>query len=470
MSNLSRADEALDSRILWIAAATILLVGILLRFFWLGRWSLWTDELYTWRIVQDLRLLREGVPDDQHPPLYHLLLAAWLTAGDGEAWLRLPSAVAGAAAIPVMLGAGTILGKRRLGLIAAALTATSPLLVWYAREMRMYGLATLFWTLAILFFLLILLRERWWAAVGLALANVLGLYTAYPTLGLIGLQVALALPLWLWRGEGRRRRLVYLVAALALTAAGFVPWLPYFAQQLSRAGYDFNWPIPWDPGRTVDTNLAQTLSIAAAAGAAGVLLLWLAFGVIWRSDRLRRRLAQRAFPLALIVAAGFLVLYLLGAYPRGLTLRRQILVFWPVVLLLGAWALGALGRQAPVLIVCALGVLACGSFVIGADYEDWRGTASYLYANAAPDDRVYFEPSWATMSLDYYDGGTLDLAPGRPQSAQPPPASGETIWFVVNRRMQSPADPTEAWLRERAILVDETRFAQEIVVLAFRVH
>jgi uncharacterized membrane protein len=471
LSGKHREAHIFNSRTTLLLIAVILLVGVLLRFFWLGRWSMWTDELYTWRIVQNLRILQDGVPDDQHPPLYHLLMAMWLQIDDRETWLRLPSALAGAAVIPLMAGAGILLGGRRFGVITAALAATSPLLIWYAREMRMYGLATFFWALAILFFLMILLRGSWWASIGLALANLLGLYSTYSTLGLIVLQVIFSVPLWVWRGQRQWKRLIYLLVAFALTLAGFIPWMPFFKQQISREAYRFNWPIPWDSSRTFDINLEQTLLIAAVIGAIGALLLWLALGSVWRSYHLRMRLLDWVRPISLIVTLAFLFIFLLGAYPRGLTLRRQILVFWPVVLIFGAWALYELRQRWMILLICILGILASGWLILGEGFEDWRGTTAYLYANAATDERVFYQPTWAKMSLEYYDHQTVNLAKGQPQLADPPLATGETVWYVVNQhpQLQTQTQEADGWLRQNATLVSEARFARHIAVQEFQI-
>ena len=68
----------------------------------------------------------------------------WVQAfGTGEVGLRLFSAVAGVATVPVVYAVGRTLASRRIGLVAAALAATSPYLVFYSQEARSYALFAL---------------------------------------------------------------------------------------------------------------------------------------------------------------------------------------------------------------------------------------------------------------------------------------------------------------------------------------
>src|SRR5581483_2482905 len=63
--------------------------------------------------------------------------------GFGEAGLRSLSAVGGVLENTVSYALGSKLFSSRPGLIAAALAASSPLLIWYSQEARAYELAVL---------------------------------------------------------------------------------------------------------------------------------------------------------------------------------------------------------------------------------------------------------------------------------------------------------------------------------------
>ena len=122
-----------------ILAAT--LVAAILRLWGLGSQSLWVDEVFTWMSAGGsgpfgLDELLENV----HGPLYsaavHLAMQLF---GDHEWVLRLPSALAGIAIVPVMAwAAGRWVGARAV-VPAAWLAAGSPFLVWYSQEARNYS-------------------------------------------------------------------------------------------------------------------------------------------------------------------------------------------------------------------------------------------------------------------------------------------------------------------------------------------
>jgi uncharacterized membrane protein len=83
----------------------LILLGALLRLWMLGSKGLWYDEAST-------ALMARAAPEQiiwfhwdaafEHPPLWVLVMHLWSTAfGDGEAALRVPSALAGTLAVPM---------------------------------------------------------------------------------------------------------------------------------------------------------------------------------------------------------------------------------------------------------------------------------------------------------------------------------------------------------------------------------
>jgi len=69
-----------------------------LRFFQLGEWSFWHDEalsvLLARKPLTDLLYIAAG---DVHPPLYFLVVRAFLVLGQSEAIVHLPSALCSSA-------------------------------------------------------------------------------------------------------------------------------------------------------------------------------------------------------------------------------------------------------------------------------------------------------------------------------------------------------------------------------------
>jgi len=124
----------------WIQTALVVALG--LRLFRLDAASLWFDEVYTarWIALPWGGMLRQ-VLSDNHMPLYFVLLKAWSgIAGFSPSALRLPSAVASWATVPLTAAVAATLADRTAARWAAWLSALSPYLLHHAQDARMYAL------------------------------------------------------------------------------------------------------------------------------------------------------------------------------------------------------------------------------------------------------------------------------------------------------------------------------------------
>ena len=459
-------DGGLRVRKLWLFLLLTLLAAAFLRFYGLDRWSFWTDELYTMLKAPTLRIISEGIPDDQHPPLYLILVHYLLLVGDGEIWLRLPSAIAGFLAIPFMYRTAVLLGNERWGLLTAVLFTFSPLLIWYAREARMYGPAQLAWGMSLYFYVRILRRDRWFDAVGLAVSTLLGIFLTYSTLGLWAIEVGLFLLIWHLFGH-KMGRLFRFIAAQMGIAAVFIWWQPYFNQQMGR-NLVFDWAII--PGLDFSTTLdglGQVMMIGAAGLLLGGTLLWL---LVWWQPRLLA-LAQKMAPLtAVLIVILFTVVLIIGTIPRGLSIRRQLLVFMPLLILAGAWALLTLHQRW--LTVGLIGLAAVLSLfpVFGPPVEDWRGVSAFISAEAESGDKIIIAPGWQTMALDYYQPSIPYSGVNRTE--MPDEESGTRIWFILadHPLTKSQTQTAENWYTEHGRLLSSTDFSRYITVIEYQIE
>lgn len=142
------------SRAFWIVAGLTALAA-LLRFLTLGVQSYHHDEVVTAvRILPgDFWGAMERVGSSEStPPLYYAAAWLWTQAfGTAEFGLRSLSALAGVATVPVVYLVGLELRGRRAGLVAAALAAVNPMLLWYSQEARAYALLVLLCSLSLLY-------------------------------------------------------------------------------------------------------------------------------------------------------------------------------------------------------------------------------------------------------------------------------------------------------------------------------
>jgi hypothetical protein len=176
----ARGSSALPG---WWPLVAITALAALLRLATLGSQSFWYDEAFTPVHVLRTSLgatLHNVVHSENTPPLWYVL--EWGVSrvlGTGVVALRLLSALAGIATVPVAWGIGRELAGSRAAIVTAALVASSPLLVWYSQEARAYALFVLCASLALLCFVRALQEPSTRRLAAFGLAATLALLTHY---------------------------------------------------------------------------------------------------------------------------------------------------------------------------------------------------------------------------------------------------------------------------------------------------
>jgi mannosyltransferase len=222
----------------WWPLAALVVLAAILRLSTLDLQSFWYDEAFTPVHVLHSSLgatWRSIVHSENTPPLWYLL--AWADArvlGTGEIALRLPSALAGIATVPVAWAIGAELAGRRAALITAALVAVNPLFIWYSQEARAYSLFVLMSALAMLCFLRAEREPTRARMAAFALSGSLALLTHYFAVFLL-----IPMVLWLLRERAARRRALPAVAALAIVGLALLPLIS------AQGGHGTQWIGRW---------------------------------------------------------------------------------------------------------------------------------------------------------------------------------------------------------------------------------
>lgn len=231
-----------------VGMAILLLLGHALRVAGLERQSLWFDEAFSVQTagLPIVDLLRANLVD-AHPPLYYLFLSGWLTlAGASEYAARYPSALFSLLTIPLLLALGRRLIDRRAGLIAAAIAAFSPFLVYYGQEARMYTLLVVEACVTSLIVARLTDRPTWRWTLGYGAAAAALLYTHYYGAFLLAAHGILALSS-VRRGQSAaatRRGSSQVIRGLLLAALLFVPWAAASAENVTRFATEAGASIP----------------------------------------------------------------------------------------------------------------------------------------------------------------------------------------------------------------------------------
>jgi 4-amino-4-deoxy-L-arabinose transferase-like glycosyltransferase len=242
-------SEALEMAV--VGAATVM--GLFLRMFDLGARALSSVEVYTWDFAHHPVSFIVGrlTHIETNPPLYYLIAHFVMQIGDSEFLLRLPSALAGTLAIPLVYVLGRLGGAPRSGIIGAGLLALSALAIDYSREARTYPLLQDACLIAAIGTVLIM--NRWRASaqtslvarreslgwVLLSLAAIVGFYLHYTFLfEILALECAIlasALMGWL-RGNPRiDRSLLVRWAASCLAILVGASWGILLARELAHS-------------------------------------------------------------------------------------------------------------------------------------------------------------------------------------------------------------------------------------------
>lgn len=139
-----------------VLLSTVVLFGAALRFWNLGQWSLWRDEVFT--VLDAQRFSLDTSPINPIPYLAVKLSIA--LAGTSEWGSRLIPCLAGILSIPIIFGLGRTLFNWRVGLLAGAFVAFSNWhLFWTQNARASYMLTFLFAALTAWFFYLCLKRD-----------------------------------------------------------------------------------------------------------------------------------------------------------------------------------------------------------------------------------------------------------------------------------------------------------------------
>ena len=329
--------------------------------------------------------------------IYFLLMRGWIHLGNSETWLRLPSALFGIAAIPLLYFVARKFMGVEPALAAAALLAFSPSHVYYSREARGYTLAILMVLLSTYFFVRAVesCRRRDWAL--WMWTSILAFYCHDFTALVL---VAQACSMW-FKAEPRRWRSLLIRGTIIIALA--VPGLTYVFRA-SPENLHFIW-MPRPSAR-------EFWHLAGFFGGNGIKvivagILWLGgLAALWRS-RLSPRDRDafwRGMLILLWTLLPALILALISEW-QPLFLQRYVIFSLPAAMLLAALGADCLRKwRIGILLV----VLLCGMSIptIIGDYhkprEDWRSASNSILAAATPGDAVVFFPFYSRIMLDYY--------------------------------------------------------------------
>jgi hypothetical protein len=408
------ARLGISAEVLLVAA--LFLVAIAVRFFRLGDWSFWPDEVFSLGTKSDGfndSLLRRSLATD-------LIQLAVATLGASEWSARLVPALIGALSIPLLYLPLRRCLKLPGAVMVAALLTFSLWHVYWSQNARFYTLLFLFFNLGLLFFYRGLEEDRpWYMAAALVL---FGLAARERLAALLGMPALIAYLAMLAtsrfgkpRGLNMRNLAIFFVPALLAGGAFIAPFAANWEGWIRGFGRINNSPLFLASGTLYYVGISL---VAFAAGSA-----------IWHL-RLRSR-----FALLMVLSALLPLLLIMAIALVQYTANRYIffsLFSWLALAGLGIQALAErLSKDARFMALVVAGALIASSAsdlflyftVQNGNRADWRSAFAYIAEHGSPGDRVVASDQ---DIFEYYLGSPFVY---RRWDADPPPGASR-VWYI----------------------------------------
>jgi mannosyltransferase len=419
-----RPREATATRLPpWWPLAALVVLAAALRLSTLGLQSFWFDEAFTPVHVLHpslFKTLDSITKTENSPPLWYIVeWVSYRLFGTSEWALRLPSALAGIAMVPVAWGIGRELSGRATAIATAAIVAVSPIFVWYSQEARVYGLYALASGILILCFLRLLERpgDRG-RLIAFAVAGIFALLTHYFTAFLL-----IGMGLWLLARPETRRAAIAPLAAIGVAGLALLPLIS--SQGGRNTSWIGNWPLKERleaiPQYFLTGYNGKPLGHGVELLVALPLLAVCALGV-WRmigapasaaGQSAEQRHRRGAALMLWLAACGFLIPLVLALGGTDYLAPRNVLgAMVPVAALIAVLATWPRAGPAGAALL-ALGVLALGAITIDINLSprlqrgNWRGLAEKIPAGSS--ERAVTSPLFGSAPLEHYIAGLRSL-------------------------------------------------------------
>jgi len=494
-----------------IALPILTLLALTLRLYKLQYYSYFDDEvLSTFAARQPaLEIFRHITANEDHPPLYHILLHLWtLGFGDSLIAVRLFSVLISTACVPLLYTLGRVASNRPAALVAAGLMAIAPFQIYHGRQARMYPLLTLLVMLATLLLIQAWQRGGWWRWLLFGLIISAGIYThAYFWLSLLALDTW-ALADMIMHRRIERKRWAGLIAAHALAGLAFVPFLPQFFGTVNGVVQSF-WlkyssPYDWIIDLITLTNYA-TLVAFPGANAPWYLLpiyfpplaiLILAFGYSVREAYRYPQERSTWLLLHVLIWVPIVVATAISLTIRPILLDRSLIGLSSALFLLLGWIFVRYWHRRLIQLLALAFVATCVVSIASMypptpQQNDLVRMADYLAHTARPGDAIAYADwqSFDTAALTHPQQPDVYILPlseanqsywqarmrfmrwREPHQVESVPTFGaryQRVWLIFSLYtvgLDQHEQVDQAWLEQHGRRIDRVEFNRAVLLL-----
>ena len=396
----------------------ITIIGTGLRLYHLDGAGFWLDEGYSVSFAKHPNLWTQ----ENHPPLYYAMLAAWSWFSTSDYWLRLLSVIFGVATIPVVYMLGRKLFGTTAALWSAAILAVLSFHVQYSQEARMYTLMALLFACALLALVGAARENSWKHWITYIIASTLLAYSHGA--GIIYVMVlAMLFPLCA-RSLSKATDWVPWLLSNAMVVVLFLPWLGVYMQRVHSVVQNFWVPVPgWSDPLLVlyDLTVAWIPSPHNMfQNHLGVILpmdlpnwIWVlpvALVFVWAIVRAGSNKSWEVRALVAAYVLPILLVFLLSLGVKSIFLGK---VFLPTAIPM-ALLFGSVGENSGKQVAWnrTILILTIMLLMVGTSYslrymhkEAWRESSQFLQKNVLPGDVIVYKgcPSILKLLINRYD-------------------------------------------------------------------
>lgn len=384
-----------------------------------------------WISTKSVSTIVSFVATDVHVPLYAILLHFWMQLfGSSIIAARVPSLLFFLATLPVLYITYKEAANEKIAGIATIAFASSPFLLWYSSEARMYTMFTFATALNMLYFLRFVESGGQKGKLGYVLSEILGLYSHYFFLFVLVTQVVFLLGKFFGSlyNDRHRHKILFstewsslqknIFKLLLLMAFGFcfiIPWGIYVVSLGAAANTQPLIPPP-TTFNIFETFVNFLFGFQTGGVQSALISFWPILVIILFFLFTQKKIFKAQATEYFFLSAFLPVLLVYGlSYIRPIYLSRYLIFTLPSLFFLIAWAITnylykveKIATVGFIILLIAAGIYQNYSPTTTVK-EDYADVARYLQNTATPSDIIVVTPPFTIYPIEYSYTGVTNI-------------------------------------------------------------
>ena len=410
----------------------IILVGVSLRFYNIGKESFWLDEGATGLAMKKystgqifLNILRDGqllpgyYPYNTDLPVYYISLSIWTNLFNvSDTSLRAFSALFGSLSIMIIFYLGRLLFDDKTAILATFFSSINLTLIDYSQEARQYSFLLFLSLVSVVIFLKYLKSKKWTYLVMLLLCNALIIYSHYPWFLFIAAEGVYATCLVCNQYIKHKKLDKRLIAVFLVLGLMYLPLISrvlstntdtvkFFGRPNAINTAEFGvqlstWLYPADPMRQKLHNTPLNLSLYEWLLLSSVVLITIIFAFVFVIGVIKMLHKRQYNVLVFFFFPLFLALLFSFIHPIISIFKLKYLIYLlPLYVLVAAFGLMKTKYSKHIIIlIVLLSVLPLQAYYTNINKQQFREAAEFLKTN----EPIFININTAQVAFKYYYG------------------------------------------------------------------